>query len=71
MIVEELLEGDLIRHYSDANMKIRQEETGIIYDEAVDVVPCRYTYTETSEPIESVNEPFTEEIARILMGEED
>ena len=50
MIVEEMVE-DRIRHYSDRNMKILQVETGIAYDDAVDVIPCRYTYEETDEPI--------------------
>ena len=45
-----------IRHYSDENFKIRQIDTGILYDEAVDVVPCRYTYEETNEPIEKEEE---------------
>ena len=52
MVREELLPGGaFVRHYSDAGMMIQQEETGALYDEAVDVVPCRYTYTETDEPI--------------------
>ena len=37
----------LVRTYSDENLYIRQEETGNIYEEAIDVVPLRYTYTET------------------------
>ena len=53
MIKTEFLhEGTLIKHYSDAGMMMLQNETGIKYAEAVDVVPCRYTYTETDEPIE-------------------
>lgn len=41
----------LIRTYSDENFYIRQEETGNIYEEAIDVYPVRYTYTETNEKI--------------------
>ena len=52
MIVEEVISETLVRHYSDEGMKIKQEETGAVYDEAVDVIPCRYTYTETDIPIE-------------------
>lgn len=53
MIKTEILEdGALIRHYSDRGMKLLQVETGIMYDEAVDVVPCRYTYEETEKPTE-------------------
>lgn len=51
MIIEEMV-GDRIRHYSDKNMKIRQIETGIVYDDAVDIYPCPYTYEETDEPID-------------------
>lgn len=52
MIVSELIEdGARVRHYSDENYKIRQIETGIIYYDAVDIVPCRYTYEETDEKI--------------------
>ena len=52
MIQTELLkDGTLIRNYSDAGMMIRQVETGVLYSEAVDVLPLRYTYEETSEPI--------------------
>lgn len=43
-----------IRHYSDCGFRILQNETGIVYDDAVDVLPCRYTYTETDELIEIV-----------------
>ena len=49
--VEYLRDGTLIRHYSDTGIMILQVETGIEYEEAVDVVPCRYTYEETSRPI--------------------
>lgn len=52
MIKEELVENnERIRHYSDAGMMIRQIETGILYEDAVDNVPCKYTYEETDEPI--------------------
>lgn len=46
-----------IRHYSDMGMQIRQVETGILYEDAVDYLPCRYTYTETDIPIEDWEEP--------------
>lgn len=57
MIREELIEnGKRIHYWSDLNFKIRQIETGIIYDDAVDVIPCKYTYEETNEPIEEEEE---------------
>lgn len=43
---------NLIRHYSDAGMLIRQVETGNEYGEAIDRYPCPYTYEETDTPIE-------------------
>lgn len=53
MIISELIEnGNRIRHYSDSGFRILQNETGIVYDDAVDVMPCRYTYSETEERIE-------------------
>jgi len=53
MIKTELLkDGTLIRHYSDIGMKLLQVETGIMYDEAIDIVPCKYTYEETENPVE-------------------
>lgn len=51
----------LIRHWAnesesamdeEATYKIRQVETGIVYAEAVDIIPCRYTYEATDEPID-------------------
>ena len=57
MIREELIEnGECIHHWSDLNLKIRQIETGIIYDDAIDIIPCRYTYEETNEPMEKEEE---------------
>ena len=52
-IQTELLKNDtLIRHYSNDGKVLLQVETGIEYEEAVDVVPCRYTYKETDRQIE-------------------
>lgn len=71
MIIEEMVE-DHVRHYSDAGFKIRQVETGIVYDDAVDVVPCRYTYEETDEPIEDNAEEVTaQEALDIILGNEN
>ena len=42
----------LIKTYSDAGMMIRQEQTGAIYAEAIDVESAGYTYVETDTPIE-------------------
>lgn len=51
MILEEMVDETRVRHWSDQDVKLRQVETGNIYEDAVDVIPCRYTYAETDEPI--------------------
>ena len=65
MIIPQYLEGGTrIRRYSNEGYYIRQIETGEIYEDAVDVVPCRYTYEETDEKIpviEELDEPTEEE----------
>lgn len=66
MILTEMID-DRIRHYSDSGFKIRQVETGAIYEDAVDIVPCPYTYEETDELIE--DEVDAEEALSILFGE--
>lgn len=42
----------LIRTYSDEQKKLKQVETGVVYDVAIDVYPVRYTYVETNEYID-------------------
>lgn len=62
MIITEFIESEnRERRYSDLGVKLRQVETGILYDDAVDVIPCPYTYEETDEPIESVDDEATAE----------
>lgn len=56
MVKVEQINEKLIRHYSDNNKYILQNETGIEYVEAVDVIPCRYTYSEMERDIEIVEE---------------
>lgn len=48
-IQKELLGNNLVRHYSDEGLLLVQVQTGKIYDEAVDVLPCKYTYMELAE----------------------
>ena len=62
--------GERIRHYSDLDYKIQQIETGIIYDDAVDYIPCMYTYAETNIPIESEENTDTRAL-NIILGKED
>ena len=65
--------GNLVRHYSDTGMMIQQAETGALYSDAVDVVPCRYTYEETDTPVpvsEEINPDEAVEAVKILLGKE-
>lgn len=50
----------LNRTYSDGGFYILQNETGVKYSEAVDVEGAPYTYTETDELIELIEEETTE-----------
>ena len=68
MILTEMV-GDRIRHYSDQNFKIRQIETNIIYEDAVDIIPCPYTYEETDQLIDEP-ELEIEDVLNILLGGE-
>ena len=43
--------------YSDSNYYIRQIETDLLYAEAYDNIPVRYTYEETDIPIDPEPEP--------------
>lgn len=65
MIRSEMLSENLIRHYSDVRKKIKQVETDIIYDEAIDVMPCRYAYEETEIPIDE-DDISSEELRKAL-----
>ena len=50
---EIILGGNTFLHtYSDKGFYIEQIETGIIYSEAYDVIPCKFTYRETDKLIE-------------------
>ena len=74
---------ELYRIYSDTGYLVRQVETGIEYDEAIDVNGAPYTYTETDKLVaddfdieaaspEQLRERLTdtETAAKILLGEE-
>ena len=62
---------NLYRTYSDQNLRIQQEQTGTIYDEAVDVENRGYTYIETDIPIqqpEEINPQEAVQAVHILLG---
>lgn len=59
---------NLYRTVSDRHMMIRQDQTGALYEEAIDVENRGYTYTETEIPIEDDIE--SAEALSIIMGRE-
>ena len=65
MIIETIEEGRA-KHYSDRGVMIRKVETGELYEDVLDYIPCAYTYEETDIPIEGELPP--EETLDILMG---
>lgn len=67
MIKSEIYDNTVVRHWSDANVKIRQIETGTLWNDAVDILPCAYTYEETDEPIEEADIDDSEAL-RIITG---
>ena len=71
MIVKEEFKtrGDgvkLFRTYSDEGKKIIQNETGVVYTEAIDVENAPYTYSESDEDIELT----AEEALELILGGE-
>lgn len=42
----------LLKTYSDEGFQIVQNETGVVYDEAIDVENASWTYSESAEQIE-------------------
>ena len=48
-------------------MFIKQVETDTLYEDAVDIQPCPYTYEETNLPISL---PDAEELLEIIVGGE-
>jgi len=68
ILTEYLNDGTLIKHYSDKGYLLLQNETGEKYSDPVDVVPCRYTYTETDEFDEGEEEITGEEFLDMVNG---
>lgn len=66
ILTEYLNDGTLIKHYSDKGYMLLQNETGLKYADPVDVVPCRYTYTETEELAESDEQITGEEFLAMV-----
>lgn len=75
MIITETLTRDdgatLLRRYSDAGYMLRQNETGALYSEAVDVEGAPYTYVESDIPaeVETPDPESLQQAARHLLGQ--
>ena len=54
--------------YSNNGMKIKQDQTGLLYCDAMDIPSKNYTYTETDIPIDEKLSNNAEEILNIIMG---
>lgn len=81
MIVQTTFQNDpdgwvFVRTYSDAGFMVRQDETGVLYSEAIDPQWCNRTYTETDIPVDADSEEDDGSdddlvhAAKILFGEE-
>lgn len=67
IIIENL--GSVERRYSDQGVKLRQVETDTLWNDAINVPPCPYTYEETDIPCDP-EELTAEEALEILLGGE-
>ena len=69
MIITENL-GNCERRYSDQSVKLRQIETDTLWNDAVNAIPCQFTYEETDIPCDPVElEP--QEALNVLLGRND
>lgn len=68
MIREEIMFDGRVRHYSDLGVMIRQIETGILYEDAVDSLPYTYEETDIEIPFDDSDIAAKAEAYDILMG---
>ena len=62
--------NDRVHTYSDAGLKILQIDTGVVYEDALDIPESGHTYTETNIPIKDM-ELTDSEALRIIMGRDN
>ena len=69
MLIQEQI-NNLLHTHSDEGFYILQNETQQQYEEAWDVLPCKYTYTETDIeiPVEEVNSEKTATTNSLAIG---
>ena len=68
IIIENL--GTVERRYSDKNVKLRKIEDDTLWNDAVDIIPCSFTYEETDIPVELDPVDPQEVLDYIFGGEE-
>jgi hypothetical protein len=53
----EIINDKFIKHYAEdeqgVKYYIKQVETGVEYSEAVDIIPCRYSYVVTEKVVQN------------------
>ena len=59
MIIEEIIDENMVKTYSSIGKKIKQVQSGIIMNSAIDAYPNPFTYIETDE---SNNDELTSDI---------
>ena len=67
MIVIEQL-GNCERRYSNQGVKLRQIETGTLWNDAITVIPCRFTFEETNIPVDDLELDANEALNLLLGG---
>ena len=65
MVRTETLGNGLIHTFSDIGCKLLQTDTGIVYDDAIDVPNSGHTYEEYGDPTEELTDA---EALRIILG---
>ena len=73
-VLEQQVSEMCVRHYSDRNKVLRQLETGELFPDAIDVIPCQFTYEETDEDIPDISDEddpeYLRQVISALCGEE-
>ena len=60
-IIVDQINENVERRYSDIDVKIKKIEDGTLWNDAIDTIPCRFTYVETAQPIDAEEEDATEQ----------
>lgn len=66
MVITEQINEMVERRYSDLGVKIKKIEDGTLWNDAIDTIPCRFTYVETAQPIDDDEEATEQDFADAL-----